>query len=88
MTVIVRIVVVLLNIWSWRQGKVHEVCDGGLPLATVDGLHGGLEKALAVGRSRFGVERQQEGSRLTDSAIASSSASRDRRCALCCFRRG
>lgn len=89
MTVIVRMVVVLLKVRPGRHGEVHEMCNGGLPLATIDGLHGGLvQESSAAVRGKFGSKGEQKKISHTDSAIASSSANRARRCALCCFRAG
>lgn len=47
-TVIMGVIVVLLKVRSWRQGEVHKMGDGGLALAAIDGLHGGLQKSSAV----------------------------------------
>jgi hypothetical protein len=30
----------MLEVWSWRKGKVHEVGDGGLAFAAVEWSHG------------------------------------------------
>jgi hypothetical protein len=86
-TVIMGVIVVLLKVRSWRQGEVHKMGDGGLALAAIDGLHGGLQKSSAVDERSLSTGRREE-SYPTDSASTSSSAKRARRCALCCLRRG
>jgi hypothetical protein len=34
----------MVILWPWRQAKIHEVSDGRLSLAVVEGTHGELQQ--------------------------------------------
>jgi hypothetical protein len=47
--VVSAVVRLLMILRAWREAKVHEVCNGRLPLAVVEGTHGELKLLVVSG---------------------------------------